>query len=327
MNRKHHLALTWLGIASLALFSSACGSSDSHSNSTGQALTESSSAAVVTLQDSSGPSRSRAAPVQDDGSFTLDMAGLTAPYLLRAEWTDAGAVRRLYGVSEGRENLDVNALTDVAFRGAHDGADDSGDDAEDDGVFERSDHEGKRGAATRARLLLTRLQVVLGPLFERYGISDPRTDRDAVRALLRDVRIAKEHRTIVVTNRATGGVIFTGSLADLSAGTFTAANMPAGPGVPPAGSCTAFTYSDFGACQADGTQTRTVLTATPAGCTGGSPVLTQTCTYVPPASTCTAFTYSDFGACQADGTQTRTVLTATRTSGPARPTGRRRARC
>lgn len=43
-------------------------------------------------------------------------------------------------------------------------------------------------------------------------------------------------------------------------------------GTPPA--CT-YTYSDWGTCQ-NGTQTRTVISATPQGCTG-TPVLTQTC--------------------------------------------------
>jgi hypothetical protein len=70
--------------------------------------------------------------------------------------------------------------------------------------------------------------------------------------------------------------------------------------------CTSFTYSTFGACQPDGTQTRTLLTAIPSSCQGGTPVLTQSCTYVPP--TCTSFTYSAFGACQADSRQTRTII-------------------
>jgi hypothetical protein len=53
----------------------------------------------------------------------------------------------------------------------------------------------------------------------------------------------------------------------------------------PAGgaTCTSFTYSAFGACTS-GTQARTVLTSSPAGCTGGDPVLTQACTSTPPGS-------------------------------------------
>jgi hypothetical protein len=77
--------------------------------------------------------------------------------------------------------------------------------------------------------------------------------------------------------------------------------------VPPVTTCTWFTYSAWGACQPDGTQTRTVVTSSPNGCTGGAPVTTRACTYVPPVTTCTSFTYSAWGTCQSNGTQTRTV--------------------
>ncbi|TSC94029.1 MAG: outer membrane adhesin-like protein [Parcubacteria group bacterium Licking1014_1] len=74
--------------------------------------------------------------------------------------------------------------------------------------------------------------------------------------------------------------------------------------------CTSFTYSDWGDCQPDNTQSRTVATSLPAGCTGGSPVLTNSCTYVPPSNPCTSFTYSDWGDCQSNNTQSRTVATS-----------------
>jgi hypothetical protein len=57
----------------------------------------------------------------------------------------------------------------------------------------------------------------------------------------------------------------------------------AGPPVTDSGpqptTCTSFTYSAWGACQS-GTQSRTVVSSSPAGCTGGSPVLTQACTSI-----------------------------------------------
>jgi hypothetical protein len=43
--------------------------------------------------------------------------------------------------------------------------------------------------------------------------------------------------------------------------------------------CTSWTYSDWGSCQEDGTQARTVLTSSPSGCSGGSPVLSRGCAY------------------------------------------------
>ena len=81
--------------------------------------------------------------------------------------------------------------------------------------------------------------------------------------------------------------------------------------------CTSFAYSAWGTCQSDGTQTRTMTSSSPAGCTGGTPVLSQTCTYVPPVLACTSFTYSAWGACQSNSTQARTIST----SSPAGCTG------
>ncbi len=88
--------------------------------------------------------------------------------------------------------------------------------------------------------------------------------------------------------------------------------------VPPGPACS-YTYSDWAACQSSNTQTRSVLTSSPASCSG-TPVLAQACTYVPPAppaGTACTYTYSAFGACQSNNTQTRTVLS----SSPANCTG------
>ena len=72
-----------------------------------------------------------------------------------------------------------------------------------------------------------------------------------------------------------------------------------------------YTYSNWGVCQSNGTQTRTILSTAPAGCVGTPLSLTESCTSVPP--TCSSFTYSAWGSCQSNNTQTRTVLTSTPT--------------
>ncbi|MCX6800929.1 MAG: hypothetical protein NTZ73_01960 [Candidatus Diapherotrites archaeon] len=68
--------------------------------------------------------------------------------------------------------------------------------------------------------------------------------------------------------------------------------------------CTSFTYSLWESCTQGGTQTRTIATSSPSGCTGGSPVTSQSCIYVPVCSenwSCTSWT-----ACSSNGTQTKT---------------------
>lgn len=43
--------------------------------------------------------------------------------------------------------------------------------------------------------------------------------------------------------------------------------------------CTSFTYSDYGTCQPSGIKTRTILTSSPSGCSGGNSETFTTCTY------------------------------------------------
>jgi len=71
--------------------------------------------------------------------------------------------------------------------------------------------------------------------------------------------------------------------------------------------CTSWTYSDWSACSSNSQQTRSVISSLPNGCSGGNPVLTQSCTYTPP--TCTSWTYSDWGTCL-NNQQTRTITSS-----------------
>jgi hypothetical protein len=67
--------------------------------------------------------------------------------------------------------------------------------------------------------------------------------------------------------------------------------------------CTAFVYSDWSECN-EGEQTRSVISTTPAVCTGGSPLVSQVC-----EQTCTennGWECTSWGACSADGKQVRT---------------------
>jgi len=72
----------------------------------------------------------------------------------------------------------------------------------------------------------------------------------------------------------------------------------------PLPNCTSFSYSNWSSCN-NNIQTRGVLTSLPANCTGGNPVLSQSCTINAP--TCTSFTYSNWSGCS-NNQQTRTVL-------------------
>jgi hypothetical protein len=186
-----------------------------------------------------------------------------------------------------------------------------------DGDRDDRDHgddrdESEDGYRTRFMQVFDALRAapVLAPLFDMYQVPSPveyDDDAAALISLLRAVRISLSGGVVTITNRETGGVIFTGRLDALADGTFSPDQLPGGTGTPPPPpQACVYDYSAWSACQPDGTQTRTVLASSPAGCTG-TPVTSQSCTYVPPVTACTSFSYSAWGACQPDGTQTRTV--------------------
>jgi hypothetical protein len=122
---------------------------------------------------------------------------------------------------------------------------------------------------------------------------------------------ANGHNFAAIQNLDSDGDGYT-NIAEINALTWPgdATSHPAATPPPPT-TCSSFTYSAWGACMSSNTQTRTVATSSPAGCTGGTPVTSQSCTYVTPPPTTCSYTYSAWGACQSNSTQTRTVSSVT----------------
>ena len=253
MNARQTLLLAGAVVAGLVL--GGCGSAQTEAASTAPTVSGAGASdapvASVALRDAAHPGVERMVAPDAAGNFSVDVGGLTAPFLLRAGSGDAA----LYAIALRPGNADINGLTSVAVAGTLRGTDDG---EGSDHAWGDDDHE---GAAARLGDVLRSLRTVLKPLFDRYGVTriggDDDGDVSGMRALLRDVSFTVQQGVVTVTNRATGGVIFTGKLSNLAAGVFHPENMPAGPG---GGTSTcAYTYGAWGTCQANGTQTRTVL--------------------------------------------------------------------
>ncbi len=312
MNAGKNLILVGAAVAGLAL--GGCGSPGAETSSAAPtvsgAVSSDSPMSSVALRDSSAPARELSSAPGAGGAFTFDVSGLTPPFALRAQ----GAEGTLYTVVSRAGNADVNELTTAAVAcAARTGSSTADDAGEDEGG--RTWSGGVRDTSERMGAVLRSLRTVLKPLFDLYGVTriggdDEGGDPSGMRALLRDVAFTVQGGTLTVTNRATGAVIYAAPLTAITSGTFHPETMPAGPGgTPPPAACT-YTYGAWGACQSNGTQTRTVASATPTGCSG-TPVLTQACTYTPPPPAACTYTYSDWGACQSNNTQVRTVVSAT----------------
>jgi len=261
---------------------------------------------IVSAKDSSVPAQEKTAAISSNGSFTVDVSGLNPPYVLKASSTDNSGTIQMYSVSMTGGRTNINPITNVAINAAANGT------TSPDVLYTMPDREMYRRTADDFESIIGKLQTMLAPLFALYQVSgnavndDNEDENSGLRAMFRDVRVVGNNGIVTVTNRHDGSVIFSGPLNDLASGIFYPASMPAGPAVSAAASttCMSFMYSGWGACQSDNTQTRTVASSSPTGCTGGTPVLSQSCIYVSPACT---YNYSNWGACLANGTQIRTA--------------------
>src|SRR5574341_755650 len=299
------LALSGCGVSSL---DSPTASNASRSTVFGVASLDTAGTATVSVRDSSLPAQEKTVASNSTGEYTVDVRGLKSPFVLKAEGTD----QTLYSISNNGGQANINPLSDTAVAASANNMDGST-------LYSmRSGDDEYHRTTDSFEGIIYRLRTVLAPLYELYQISgnavtDDDDDYSGLRALFNDVRFVVTNGKVTVTNRLTGGVIFSGSLYNLSAGAFYPENMPAGPG---GATACAYTYSAWGACQSNGTQTRSMLTSSPAGCTG-TPILSQSCTYVPPTPTACTYTYGAWGACLSNGTQLRSLLS----SSPAGCTG------
>jgi hypothetical protein len=279
------LGLALNGCSSGGSSDSAAAPNQSRSTVYGIASLGATTPGTVSAKDSSVPAQEKTAAISSNGSFTVDVSGLNPPFVIKASSTDNSGTIEMYSVSMAGGRTHINPVTDVAVNAAAKGT-------SRDVLYTMPDQETYRRTADDFELTIRQLQTVLAPLFALYQVSGSPVDDDnedensGLRAMFRDVQIVVNQRIVTVTNRQSGSVIFSGPLDDLASGIFYPESMPAGPAVSAASNtCSSFTYNDWGTCT-NGTQTRTVAASSPAGCTGGTPVLSQSCTDVSPTPAC-----------------------------------------
>lgn len=211
-----------LGSALLA----ACGGGSGSGNLSGSAVTGVAlsdgviAGGAVTLTDSSSSAQQRQVSTRSDGSFSVDVSGLAAPFTLRVAWDAGGAPRKLYAIAEGSEALDITPITDLAVAYA------TGDAGEE--ALLTATPTQKRLATVQARAVLTDLSAELAPLLNRYAIVNLRTDTEPVRQLLQEVSVTQSAGTVTFSNRRTGRPISTISLTDPQRGSFDPSQIPTG---------------------------------------------------------------------------------------------------
>ena len=190
-------------------------------------------AGVVSLKDSSVPAQVREGRSFSNGYFSINVSGLKPPFLLKVE-KEGGTADTLYSLSAQQGRTNINPFSHATADAAFDDEDGAEGDSRDQ--YDNPDPDRYHRASDRHGDIIEKLREVLEPLFLLYQTSqnpvsdDFDADHTGLDALFDDVRIKFVSRMVVVTNKYTGRVIFTGPVRNLASGTFYPENMPGIPG-------------------------------------------------------------------------------------------------
>ena len=187
----------------------------------GVAATGAPLAGQVTLRDASSLRKDKATVIANDGSFSIDVSDMQAPFLLKATGTADGVNRTLYSFADKPGTANINPLTTVAVSSAA-GVDDPAV------VFDKPDaaelDKIQSGMTGSVNTLKSKLKVLL----DAYGVAsvdpvkDPYSaDHTGLDGMFDNVKIVIVQGTFTVTNATTGAVIFTARVSDVASGRFT----------------------------------------------------------------------------------------------------------
>ncbi len=187
----------------------------------GVAATGSPLVGQVTLRDSSSVRKDKVTVIANDGSFSIDVADMQGPFILKATGSADGVSRTMFSFADKPGTVNINPLSTVAVASAA-GVDDPAT------VFDKPDaatlDKIKSGMPGSVNTLKLKLKVLLDgfSVASADPIRDPFTaDHTGLDGLFDNVKIVLAKGTLTITNAATGAVIFTAEVRDVASGRFT----------------------------------------------------------------------------------------------------------
>jgi len=216
-------------LATISLSLAGCGGGSSTGSSgsavSGVAAVGLALTGTASLKDSSTPAKSLQTTLNSDGSFTFNVTGMQAPFILEANGTAGGTAHTLYSMAVTPGTANINPLSNMALAGANGGVDPAV-------AFASPTPAMLQNMATNLPANVAALETSLKPLFTLYGVTtDPITgpfvaNQTGLDAMLDAVTMTLSAGTVTVANAGTTAVIFTCPAANIGGGTFTSANMP-----------------------------------------------------------------------------------------------------
>jgi len=172
MNKRS--IISWCIVPFLVLILAGCSGSGESSSPTisGIAAAGSTLSGTVYLKDSSIPARELSVPIAADGSFSFDLNGLTAPFILKATGTANGNNLTLYSFATAAGVANINPLSSLAVVLAN-GSDDLAT------LYNSPDPVKMHAIMDALPTAITSVQTALQPTLAKFGaatvnfISDP----------------------------------------------------------------------------------------------------------------------------------------------------------
>jgi len=178
----------------------------------GMAAAGSGIAGRVSIKDASGQERFVDTA---SGSFTLNVDGLTPPFLLKAQWTVSGVTQTLYGFASGSGTANVTPLTNLAVVAA-------AGSLSLDAVYQAPSPAAYNAIAAGLPAAVQELRSALAPLLSQFSVSglDLLTgafaaDHTGMDALLDSITVQVAGGESVVSDAASGATLFDAPSTDL----------------------------------------------------------------------------------------------------------------
>jgi hypothetical protein len=179
----------------------------------------------VTLRDSKGIERGPVV-IDTDGSFSLDVQGLTPPFLLKATGSSGGQTYSLFSVATGTGTANINPFTSVILQLAT--------TIEPETFYTNPALPSSPITSASLEAATRAVHSLLAPIFTKYGIADfsplcgrylanPDNKLDAVLDL---IFFKVENGDLIIYNKMDGSILASGSLADTASITLDLTKFP-----------------------------------------------------------------------------------------------------
>lgn len=220
--------ITALGLLIIGALIAGCGSGGGSGDGagvspqvvSGVAATGAPLAGQVTLRDSSSVRKDKVTIIGSDGSFAIDVADMTAPFILKATGTADGVSRTMFSFADKPGTANINPFSTVAVAIAA-GVDDPAT------VFDKPDSatldKMKSAMPGSVATLQSKLKLLLDvfSVASADPIKDPfKADHEGLDAVFDNVKVVLSNGTLTITNATTGAVLFTARVKDVEGGHF-----------------------------------------------------------------------------------------------------------